>query len=92
VTGCGQGISITKKKLVGNNVLVTVSTTVKGVVTITGSGLRKTTKTFGPGSHTIKVPLTATGLTARNKHHKIKINAALKAGKKTVSEATTLKL
>jgi hypothetical protein len=71
---------------------VTVKTSVKGVVTITGAGLRKTTKTLGAGSHTLKVPLTATGRTARNKHHKIKIKAALKAGKKTVSKSTGLKL
>jgi hypothetical protein len=38
------------------------------------------------------VPLTANGRTARNKHHKIKIKAALKAGKKTVSKTAGLKL
>jgi hypothetical protein len=92
ITGCGPKIAITKKKLTGNSVTVTVKTTVKGIVTITGAGLRKTTKTLGPGSHTIKVPLTANGRTARNKHHKIKIKAALKAGKKTVSKSTGLKL
>jgi hypothetical protein len=54
--------------------------------------LRSTQSTFGAGSHTIKVPLTANGRTARNKHHKIKIKAALKAGKKTVSKSAGLKL
>jgi hypothetical protein len=92
ITGCGPKIAITKKKLTGNSITVTVKTSVKGVVTITGAGLRKTTKTLGAGSHTLKVPLTATGRTARNKHHKIKIKAALKAGKKTVSKSTGLKL
>jgi hypothetical protein len=92
ITGCGPKIAITKKKLTGNSVSVTVKTSVKGVVTITGAGLRKTTKTLGAGTHTLKVPLTANGRTARNKHHKIKIKAALKAGKKTVSKSTGLKL
>ena len=92
ITGCGPKIAITKKKLTGNSISVTVKTTVKGVVTITGAGLRKTTKTLGAGTHTLKVPLTANGRTARNKHHKIKIKAALKAGKKTVSKSTGLKL
>jgi len=92
IAGCGPKIAITKKKLTGNSVSVTVKTSVKGVVTITGAGLRKTTKTLGAGSHTLKVPLTANGRTARNKHHKIKIKAALKAGKKTVSKSTGLKL
>jgi len=92
ITGCGPKIAITKKKLTGNSITVTVKTTVKGIVTITGAGLRKTTKTLGAGTHTLKVPLTANGRTARNKHHKIKIKAALKAGKKTVSKSTGLKL
>ena len=92
VTGCGQHISITKKKLVGKSVSVTVSTTAKGLVTITGNGLRRTSKTLGVGSHTIDVPLTATGRTARKKHHKIKIKAALTVGKKTVSKTAGLKL
>jgi hypothetical protein len=92
VTGCGQGISIVKKKLHGNSVSVTVSTTVKGLVTITGAGLRRTSKTLAAGSHTLKVPLTAKGRAARKRHHKIKIKAALKVGKKTVSKTASLKL
>jgi hypothetical protein len=92
VTGCAQQISITKKKLSGNGVSVTVSTTLKGVVTITGAGLRKTSKTFAAGSHTIKVSLTATGRSVRKHRHKIKIKAALKVGKKTVSKTASLKL
>jgi hypothetical protein len=92
VTGCGQGISITKKELTGNSVSVTVSTTVKGLVTITGAGLRKTSKTLAAGSHTLKVPLTAEGRAARKRGRTINIKAALKAGKKTVSKTASLKL
>jgi hypothetical protein len=91
-TGCGQGISITKKKPTGNSVAVTVATTVKGVVTITGAGLRKTSKTVAAGSHTLNVPLTAKGRAARKHRRKIKIKAALKVGKKTVSKTASLKL
>jgi len=92
VSGCGQGISITKKKLKGNNLFVTVSTTVKGVVTISGAGLRKTSKTLAAGSHTLKVPLTAKGRAARKHRQKIKIHASLKVGRKTVSKTASLKL
>jgi hypothetical protein len=92
VTGCAQQISITKKKLSGSSVSVTVKTTLKGVVTITGAGLRKTSKTFAAGSHTIKVSLTATGRSVRKHRHKIKIKAALKVGQKTVSKTASLKL
>jgi hypothetical protein len=40
ITGCGPKIAITKKKLQGNSVSVTVKTSVKGVVTITGAVLK----------------------------------------------------
>jgi hypothetical protein len=91
-TGCGQEIAIAKKKLTGNSASVTVTTTVKGVVTITGSGLRKTSKALAAGSHALKVPLTAKGRAARKHRRKIKIKAALKVGKKTVSKTVSLKL
>jgi hypothetical protein len=92
VTGCAQHISITKHKLMGGSLSVTVSTTVKGLVTITGAGLRKTSTTLARGTHTVNVPLTATGRTERNRHRKITIRAALKVGKKTVASTTKLKL
>ncbi len=93
VTGCGQKISISKRKLTGNSVSVTVSTTAKGLVTITGTGLRKTSKTSGPGPHTIRVPLTAKGRSARKHRRKISIHASLRVGEKTVAaKAASLKL
>jgi hypothetical protein len=92
VTGCAQQISITKRKLAGNNVSATFSTTVKGLVTITGPGLRKTSKTLAPGSHTVNLPLTATGRTARRDHRTIKIKATLKVAKRVVFSTTKLKL
>jgi hypothetical protein len=61
-------------------------------VTITGAGLRKTSKTLAAGSHTLKVALTAKGRAARKHRRKIKIKAALKVDKKTVSKTATLKL
>jgi hypothetical protein len=85
VTGCAQKIAISKRKLTGNSVSVTVSTTAKGLVTITGAGLRKTSKTFDVGSHTIRLPLTAKGRSARKHRRKISIHASLKVGKKTVA-------
>jgi hypothetical protein len=88
VAGCGQRISISKERLTGNSVSVTVSTTAQGLATITGGGLRRTSKTLGVGSHTIKVPLTATGRSARGKHLKIKIKASLTVGRKTVVAKT----
>jgi hypothetical protein len=91
-TGCGQGISITKKKLTGNSVSVTVATTARGLVTITGVGLRKTSKTLAAGSHTLKVPLTARGRAVRNHRRRIKIKAALKVDRKTVLKTASLKL
>lgn len=92
VTGCAQHISITKHKLVAGSVAVTLSTTLKGLVTITGAGLRKTSKTLAPGTHTVNVPFTARGRKERNRHRKITIKAALKVGKKAVTSTARLKL
>jgi hypothetical protein len=91
VTGCGPKIQITKKKAVSGAVNVTVKTSVKGAVTITGQGLRKTTNTLVPGSHTIRVPLTGAGKTARSHRGKVKIRAVLKTGKKQASSSSSFK-
>jgi hypothetical protein len=92
VTGCGPQITITKHKLRGGSVSVTVSTTAKGLVTITGRGLQETRKTLAAGLHTIKVPLSLSGRRARSRQHEIKIKATLKAGRTTASKTTRMKL
>jgi hypothetical protein len=93
VTGCGKpSIKITKAKIEGNTVLVTVTTTQQGTVTVSGNGLKTIKKTLGAGAHQLKVSLTKNGRTARKHHKKIKVKASVKDSNGSSSKTMTLKL
>ena len=63
---CPPSLTITKTKIKGNSVLVTVKLAKAGTVKITGRGLKTTTKrNVTVGAHTITIPLTATGRAAK---------------------------
>jgi hypothetical protein len=91
VTGC-KAVTITKRKLSGRSVLLSFFLTAKGIVTVTGKGLKRYRKTLPAGTHQIKVTLSNAGLAAGLHHKKTKITVALKSGAKTSSATTTLKL
>jgi hypothetical protein len=91
-TGCPPTLSITKTKVKGNTVLVTVKLGVAGTVKITGKGLKTTTKKgVRAGTHTITVPLTNTGRAAEKHKKKLKIEATLSVAGRTGTATTTLK-
>jgi hypothetical protein len=93
VTGCGKpSIKITKAKIKGNAVLVTVTTTQQGTVTVSGSGLKTLKKTLGAGAHQLKVSLTKNGRVARKHHKKTKVKASVKDSNGSSSKTITLKL
>jgi hypothetical protein len=93
VTGCGKpSIKITKAKIKGNTVLVTVVTTQQGTVTVSGNGLKTIKKTLGAGAHQLKVSLTKNGRTARKHHKKTKVKASVKDSNGSSSKTMTLKL
>ena len=93
VTGCPPSVSITKIAVKGNSVAVTVNVSQTGTVKITGKGLRSTTKKgLKAGTHTITVPLTATGRAAKRHGRKLKIQAALTVSGRTGTATATLKL
>ena len=92
VTGCPPSVSITKAKVKGNSIAVTVKVAEKGTVKITGKGLKTTTKRgVKAGTHTITVPLTATGRAAKRHGRKLKIKAALTVAHRTGTATTTLR-
>ncbi|MGA8363645.1 MAG: hypothetical protein WB709_03910 [Solirubrobacteraceae bacterium] len=79
VTGCAKPkVKVSKVKVRGSTLLVTVASTQQGTVTVSGSGLRRIRKTFGAGTHQLKVSLTRSGRTAHEHHHKIKFRVAFK--------------
>jgi hypothetical protein len=93
VTGCGKpSIKITKAKIKGNTVLVTVTTTQQGTVTVSGNGLKTIRKTLAAGAHQLKVSLTKNGRTARKHHKKTKVKASVKNSNGSSSKTMTLKL
>jgi hypothetical protein len=93
VTGCGKpSIKITKAKIKGNTVLVTVTTTQQGTVTVSGNGLKTIKKTLAAGAHQLKVSLTKNGRTARKHHKKTKVKASVKNSNGSSSKTLTLKL
>ena len=81
-----------KTKVKGNTVLVTVKLAKAGTVKITGKGLKTTTKKgVKPGTHTITVPLTATGRAAKKHGRKLKLQASETLSGLTGTATTTLK-
>jgi hypothetical protein len=93
VTGCGKpSIKITKAKIKGNTVLVTVTTSQPGTVTVSGSGLKTIKKTLAAGAHQLKLSLTKNGRTARKHHKKTKVKASVKDSNGSSSKTMTLKL
>jgi hypothetical protein len=90
-TGCPPSVSITKTAIKANSVTVTLKLGQAGTVKITGKGLKTTTrKGLKAGTHTITVPLTATGRAAKKHRTKLKVQAALSASGKTGTATSTL--
>lgn len=91
VSGC-RAITIRGRKLSGHRVALAFNLTRKGVVTISGTGLKRYRETLSAGVHQIKVALSKAGLTALAQHRKIDIGIALRSGARTSRSTTTLKL
>jgi hypothetical protein len=85
-------VKITKVKLKGNTVVVTVTTSQKGAVTVSGKGLKSTKKTLSAGTHQLKLVLTKAGKTARKHHRRVKLSASVKSSTGTATKTTTLEL
>jgi hypothetical protein len=92
VTGCPPSVSIVKTAVKGNSLLVTVKLGETGTVKITGKGVKSTTKKgVKAGTHTITVPLTATGRAAKRHKTKLKIQATLTVAHRTGTATATLR-
>jgi hypothetical protein len=92
VTGCPPSVAITKTSVKTSAIAVTVKLGQTGTVKITGKGLRTTTKkALKAGTHTITVPLTATGRAAKKHRGKLKVQAALTAAGRTGTATTTVR-
>jgi hypothetical protein len=93
VTGCGKPkVKVGKIKVRGNIVLVTVATTEQGAVTVSGGALKTTRKTFGAGTHQVKVALTKSGKAARKHHRKTSVRVAVRNNIGAARRTVTFKL
>jgi hypothetical protein len=93
VTGCSKPtVKIKKAKVKGHAVLLTVTTTQQGTVTVSGRGLKTLKKTLGAGAHQLRVGLTKSGRTARKLRRKTKIKVSVKNSNGSSSKTFTLKL
>jgi hypothetical protein len=92
VTGCPPTVAITKVKLSGNAVLVTVKLSAAGTVKIAGKGLTTIKKSLKAGTHQIRVPLTKKGRSLRSHHKKATLSVKLTVGKQAVAKSMSVKL
>jgi hypothetical protein len=96
VTGCKASkpsIKITKTKLKGNTLLVTVKTSANGTIRISGNDLKTTTKkNVKAGSHQINVALSKAGKTAKKHRKMTKLRASLTVGKQAAAKTISVKL
>jgi hypothetical protein len=84
-------LTIIKVKI-GSSVVITLDASKAGTITVSGPGLKTTTKSVAAGTSQIKVALAKAGKSARKHHKKVKIIVELEAAGKTVSESKTIKL
>jgi hypothetical protein len=95
VSGCAPtkpSVKIVKSKVKGNMLLLTVKTSGKGTVKISGSGVKATTKRgLTAGTHQLKVPLSKAGKAAKRQHKKLKVRALLTVGSQSVSKTAAVK-
>jgi hypothetical protein len=85
-------VKIEKFKVTASSLVVTIKTSRAGAVTITGPGLKKTTRTVAAGTRVITVALTQAGKAERAGRRKIKLSVSLKTRIKTVSRSAEIKL
>jgi len=86
-------VEILKTKVTATTLLVTVKTSAKGRVQISGKGLTTTIKEgLKAGTHQIKVKLTKAGRKAAAHRKKTRLRVSLTVVKQTVAKTTTVKL
>lgn len=88
----GAAVKVEKVKITTKGVVATIKTSEPGTVTISGPGVRKTTKSLAAGTYHLTVALTKFGRTERQEHKKIKLAVSLKVGSRSVSGSQEIRL
>jgi hypothetical protein len=90
--GKNATIVIQHVKMTPVALLVTVKTSSKGVVTLSGEDLQKVVKRLAPGVHKLRLTLARTAKSLHQHTKKIKLSAKLRTASKTVSSAKQVDL
>ena len=88
----GASVNLEKVKVTASSLVITITTSQAGTVTITGPGLRKTVKSIPVGTDRVAVPLTKAGKAERKQRKKIKLAVSLRTTNVTVSRSEKIKL
>jgi hypothetical protein len=87
ITGCGPTVSLGASKTNARSVTLTITTSTKGRVKITGPGLKTLQKSgLAAGTHKLTLALTSAGRQAARTHHKIQVTVGLVTGKQKTSK------
>jgi hypothetical protein len=96
VTGCVDPkptVTVVKAKTEAGDLVVTLKTTARGTVKLSGNGLLTTTKTnVKAGIRTILVTLTRSAQALRAHHGRLRLKASLTVGRLAVTKTTGVKL
>jgi hypothetical protein len=85
-------VKIVSLSSTAKTVQVTIKVAGTDTVTVSGTGVAKTVERITAGTHTIKLHLTAPGLSARKHHRKIKLAISVKVGAFVVALSRVLTL
>ena len=92
LTGCPPAVKVVKTKAKKTSVLMSVSLSAAGTVTITGKGLKSTTKkNLTAGSHSITVPLTRAGIALYRANRKLAATVKLSAAGAVVATTASFR-
>ena len=93
VAGCSAKIALAKARAAGSGLLVTFSTTHAGRATFSGAGIRRLTRPFAAGSHSLRLALLGRpGRSARAGARSLTLQATLTVGRHTTHTTTRVKL
>jgi hypothetical protein len=87
-----SSVKIVSLSSTAKTVLVTIKVAGADTVTVSGTGVEKAVAHVSAGTHTIKLRLTASGLSARKHHRKIKLAISVKVGTFVVALSRELTL
>jgi hypothetical protein len=93
VSGCPPAVKVIKTQAKAKSLLVTIDTTVKGTITLSGRGVHTTTeKNVRAGESRITVRLTSTGQAMRARRARLELRASLTTGRQAVAKTASVKL